>query len=596
MSDTRLVPLSGSALIQSVSSNATMQDTAQIPQTFTQMSHGALIKGFVINRDTHNNPILRTPHGDVMVKSDVFLKTGSEVVMRINQQGPFQQAQARIVSVDGMTIQQLQQQQAQQAQQANQDRVLQSSLGSPERQQNSITTAPSSQPSGILISGVLLETSSVASNPQALASILHLPNDKTENLLRGSILQFRVVSSDLNLQPHRDSSLPTQTQGSLPQSPQVTTQYQTYGKYAAQQSINPQLRGSLSRPTPLGEPVNPYAGPTKTSTSVPPPATTTTPTQPVPSAETTISSQNTAPPASHYEPSNRAGIISTTVIGSEPNGETTVRTPIGTIRLFTASAPPLNSVLQLEVFLPQTQQPIATPLANDSTATISTFSGLLANWDTLEETQQAVQHVPDLARDFTSRIPNTKSKLVNSVLFFLSALKSGDVSHWLGPRLHATLQETAPNIASRLARDFTNIRTMSSEQPDQPWQMLPLPLLHNEELRQARLYIRQDHSQDGKTGGNGTRFVIEVNMSQLGEIQLDGLTKLEGKQLSFDLVVRSQTPLPKWMHDGIKDIFKTASEATRFRGDLRFQPSPERFIRPLEENLQAHADEGSIIA
>lgn len=54
----------------------------------------------MINRDAQNNPILRTPLGDLRVTSDVFLKTGSEVVFRVDAKVA---SLARILTVDGLT-------------------------------------------------------------------------------------------------------------------------------------------------------------------------------------------------------------------------------------------------------------------------------------------------------------------------------------------------------------------------------------------------------------------------------------------------------------------------------------------------------------
>jgi hypothetical protein len=114
------VPLSASAT----------QTQPQTPLQLPALPKGKQIEGFVINRDAQGNPILRTPMGDVRVESSVFLKTGSSVVIQVTQpQGnplPVGVAatqvammlKAKLISVDGLPVQQLlaQQQQSQQQQ------------------------------------------------------------------------------------------------------------------------------------------------------------------------------------------------------------------------------------------------------------------------------------------------------------------------------------------------------------------------------------------------------------------------------------------------------------------------------------------------
>lgn len=296
------------------------------------------------------------------------------------------------------------------------------------------------------------------------------------------------------------------------------------------------------------------------------------------------------------------GTISAKVIGVENNGETVVRTPIGTIKLFTASAPPLNSVLQMELFIAPnnksaTAQPVTTSVAPP---TVSTFSGLSHDWRSLEEAMKllAQSNNPAMSEALMQRIPNTKSKMVNSALFFMSALKSGDIRHWLSSRVADDIQSKSSSLFSRLSADFDGIRNVSAERPDQNWQMLLFPLMHEEKLRQVRLFIREDEHEESSESSGGMRFVIEVSMSALGDLQLDGFLKKQNKQLCFDLVVRSDGPLTQTMQDEIQAIFNDASEQSKFKGSLRFDPNVERFVHPLQDlqNRYDPDDDQSILA
>lgn len=315
-----------------------------------------------------------------------------------------------------------------------------------------------------------------------------------------------------------------------------------------------------------------------------------------------VPSGTTAPQTAEWQTAAAPpGTITARVIGTDASGETIVRTPIGTIKLFTASSPPMGSVLQLQLVLPNLPQGGATlPPPSPVSAPLVTFSTLAHDWAALDEAYQLLARTdPTLAREFASRVPNTKSGLVNSVLFFMSALNTGSVRNWLGARTAAVIEEKSSNLAGRLLADFTGIRAVLRDQPDQPWQMLPFPLLHEDELHQSRLFVRGDDNDDkARKDAAGTRFILEVSMSQLGEIQLDGLVRKTDGRTQFDLILRSEHPLPDAMQHDIQQLFSAGAEATGYTGSLRFQPDPARFVLPLADIRpdQTSADGHSIIA
>ena len=149
----------------------------------------------------------------------------------------------------------------------------------------------------------------------------------------------------------------------------------------------------------------------------------------------------------------------------------------------------------------------------------------------------------------------------------------------------------------RLGGDFEGIRSLSSERTEQSWQMLVFPLMHEDELNQVRCFYKEDES-GGKDEENGSRFVIEVSMSEIGEIQLDGLIRKPAGRLQFDLIVHSVKILPDAMQVDIQSIFEQAAEVGGFTGSIRFEPDPERFIHPLQDIQQRYdpGDDKSILA
>ena len=501
----------------------------------------------------------------------------------------------------------------------------------------------------------MLKPTASSANPnmqQSIASMLKLPDSALHVLEKGAALQFKVLSSQLNLTaPLANNTTPTTVAGAAtqPLSQNATNaQYQAYSQVSGTSTSTPPLQAGQATPPPttatatattantgVGTPAVPQntaqaianlnnaasnstlpgttstatptaASPTQPSALTPTigasattttaPATATIPTTNAasPAPATTASAPATAaasPSSSAALPLTGAGVISATVIGVEPNGETIVRTPIGTLKLVTASPPPLNSVLQIALVVPSHVPPTNIPASQNAPVptTVSTFSALSHDWQALRETHQLLaQSNQAMAQEFVNRVPNTKSKMVNSVLFFLSALKSGDIKHWLGNRSASAIDGKSPNLMKRIGADFDGIRAMSGERTDQSWQMLVFPLMHEDELHQVRWFYKDDES-GGQKGENGSRFVIEVSMSEIGEIQLDGLIRKPKGRLQFDLIVHSVKTLPDAMQTDMQSIFEQAAEAGGFTGSIRFEPDPERFIHPLQD-IQARYD------
>ncbi len=86
--------------IQPLASATANRDAAGTPNVLALLSDGSIVRGFVINRDARGNPVLRTPQGDFTVGSEVFIKTGSEVTLRVDSS---QSSHARILTIDNLS-------------------------------------------------------------------------------------------------------------------------------------------------------------------------------------------------------------------------------------------------------------------------------------------------------------------------------------------------------------------------------------------------------------------------------------------------------------------------------------------------------------
>ncbi|HYM04451.1 MAG TPA: hypothetical protein VET85_15970, partial [Stellaceae bacterium] len=81
----------------------------------------------------------------------------------------------------------------------------------------------------------------------------------------------------------------------------------------------------------------------------------------------------------------------------------------------------------------------------------------------------------------------------------------------------------------------------------------------------------------------GTRFVLDVDLSRLGEVQFDGLVRMQ----RFDLVLRSHRAIDAEMRRDIADVFRDATSAAGLSGDIVFTTASRFAVAPLEA-LRAH--------
>ena len=70
---------------------------------------------------------------------------------------------------------------------------------------------------------------------------------------------------------------------------------------------------------------------------------------------------------------------------------------------------------------------------------------------------------------------------------------------------------------------------------------------------QKVLVTDDDEALRKRKGGGGTRFLLDLDLSRLGPLQLDGMFKKESR--SFDMMVRTTAPLPETMRTDLAGLF-----------------------------------------
>jgi hypothetical protein len=271
-----------------------------------------------------------------------------------------------------------------------------------------------------------------------------------------------------------------------------------------------------------------------------------------------------APSLPGATPAAAEPILSATV-ASGPSGETVLDTPIGLLTLDRRLNLPVGTALGLQrLSLAAPDPPSEAPLAQRK------------SWPALDEALQVLDRAaPELAARLRSDLtPHSGAQLAGTLLFLVNALSNGS---WPGGKATAALDAAGHRaLHAKLDGDVAELRQVSQSTSGE-WRIFVLPLLDGGVVRPVRLYLRR--RQPGRAPvDQSSRFVLDVDLSRLGAVQLDGLVR----QQRFDLVLRSHRAIPAEMRQEIAQVFHEASSAAGLSGDIIFTTASRFAVAPLE--------------
>ena len=179
---------------------------------------------------------------------------------------------------------------------------------------------------------------------------------------------------------------------------------------------------------------------------------------------------------------------------------------------------------------------------------------------------------PSLAARFTrSVLPQGNTQLAATLLFFLAATRGGDIRGWVGERVAATLDDAGRgDLLPRLSGELSMPARAAADPAAGDWRSQTVPLYQDGAVGGAALHVRRsgdDAAPDGDGDGEGQRFLIDLTLSRLGPLQLDG--RVDARR--FDLVIRSQAAFPEAMRRDMRTLFRDASDTVGLHGGLTFQ-------------------------
>ncbi len=517
------------------------------------MADGSVVRGFVINRDQKNNPIIRTPSGDFVVESDgIFIKTGSSIAFKVDSTQP---SLARIITIDDQTPE------AYSAQNVRpglaEDTIAKPQLGALTQTARAGGQATASLP---LLQAVVLQALTTSQSPAAA-----IPQMLTQ-LPAGTPLNVTVYDVKLPPIPVSVASMPTASNlaSLLPNA--------SGNQAAVPSSIAAPLAAAFFA---FDKAQNLPQGPAaQTLQQAAPQSTPQQAAQPTPQTPQAPQGQPIALP-----PGQTA--FTATVIGHGEDGSNIIHTPFASLKVFTAQPLPSNTTLTITAEaatvttpqIPVAQAPIAAPQLP-----------LPPNFQYLGPAiSQLLASDPTIARELLLHLPVVGPRFTSGLLFFLAAVKGGDRRGVFNALEMGRMENAAPGLLTQFNRDMRELSQAFTNPPFDEWRPVHLPLVFGSQVETAKLYVRREPDESSNkiekiSGGN--RFLLDLHLSELGDMQLDGFVRSGERGKSLELFLRSAQPLDEAISQDIRNLFVGATEATGMAGNIVFQQGAEHFVKP----------------
>ncbi|MFY8094131.1 MAG: hypothetical protein ACOVN0_11710 [Niveispirillum sp.] len=270
-----------------------------------------------------------------------------------------------------------------------------------------------------------------------------------------------------------------------------------------------------------------------------------------------------------------ANSVSGTLVGNTAQGHPVVTTPQGTLVLRARTDLPPGTNLTLSLEIPQNRE-LATILPP-----LDPAQG--GDWPALREVMSALLAAdPAMARAVAANIlPQPTKRLTTNLTFFLAALRGGDAAGWLGNDATELLNARGgARLLAQLRDDFQAAARQAAEPTPDGWRAMPIPFGTPDQVMRAQLHVRSATDQEqaeARNDGRGApkRFLMDLNFSRIGPMQLDGMV-WTGR---FDLMIRTQSLLPAELRQSIGTIFRDSLETVGYAGTIGFQTGAHAWAR-----------------
>ena len=234
------------------------------------------------------------------------------------------------------------------------------------------------------------------------------------------------------------------------------------------------------------------------------------------------------------------------------------------------------------------QFPVSTTEQNKAQSRNSNIPFALSaypNWSNLEELLDKLNYsgkTPTQKEFLQSIISRPGKNLTASLAYFLGAVRTGQAANWTGNLFNEQPFSNRERLLEQLQDDFRFMQR-ASEPSETGWRGFFLPLLDDNHLSIIQFFLRHDHNrkhhEKTKNENNTVQFLVEVNLTTIGTMQIEG--RIKNKELN--LVIRTKKFLESHFKQGIERVFINTLTTSELVGKLTFRTHSKLLPLPIDE-------------
>lgn len=212
------------------------------------------------------------------------------------------------------------------------------------------------------------------------------------------------------------------------------------------------------------------------------------------------------------------------------------------------------------------------------------------SWPLLQDIQQSLsqstaQAAAQSAQAFSAVIPSpaNTAQFGPAALFFVAALRGGDLGSWLSDKAGDILKsEGKSSLLNRLASEGNTLNSAARETLAQDWRGMNIPLMWDGDIQKIALHYKHDQTSDDddKSSGNkGTRFVFDLDLDTMGKVQLDGFFRpISENGPRLDIVLRTEERFSASVQAEMRRMYMDAIKPSQVSGELSFQDGVDAWV------------------
>ncbi len=236
-----------------------------------------------------------------------------------------------------------------------------------------------------------------------------------------------------------------------------------------------------------------------------------------------------------------------------------------------------------------TQMPANAPImATVSFAPAPSYFLAPESWPLMNDIYQTLaQILPRAAQAMNAMTPspNTPAQIGPAALFFIAAVRGGDLTQWLGSTSTDALRRGGKSgLLERLGLEGSTLNKLAADNVSGDWRAVSLPLMWENQIQKIALYYKNDSQQEQNNNPENRqhRFIFDLSLDAMGPVQVDGLFRAQ----RLDLIVRAKEPFSQPMQTEMRRLYAGALGKTGVTGDLSFQNRPDQWVTITPESGQ----------